>query len=673
MKNMWGIMFTILCFPVFTGVMAQEDEIVDLDNEDCIDCHETSNHDTDLKADLSRSIHEDLECLDCHEDKDTDPHDESSTFSVGCEGCRSCHEDESEEYQAHGRMSVGECRDMPRCMDCHGDHDILPSTIKLSKTHPINLPNTCGGCHENLDLIKKYDLLYEHPVDVYEHSVHGQAAKGGIYVAATCNDCHSTGGTAHKILSPGHMESSINLYNISSTCGQCHKGVEQDYNEGIHGKLIARGQMDAPSCTNCHGEHGIISPSDPRSPVSPTQVAEETCSPCHESTSLNEKYGLATGRLTTFIDSYHGLKSKAGDTHVANCASCHGAHRILSSDDSTSTIHPKNLRQTCGDCHPGISKSMASTPIHGIGESGMHTTAADIVAQVYIVAIIIIIGAMVIHWLIDIIRQIRLVLTAKPQVRRMRVHEVWQHTFLMVSFMSLVLTGFALRYSEGWIAQFFFGWEGGFELRGDIHRLSAIVYLISIVWHTAFISFTKRGRKFFKDMLPKMIDFKQFWQRIMFNIGRTKIRPHYGRFSYVEKAEYWALVWGTVVMVITGFLLWYDNWWVQFLPKGFLDVALVIHFYEAWLATLAIFIWHFYSVLFHPGVYPMNPSWLTGRMPEKMYEHEHPDHLEEAKREESELIKKELEKTMTSSEEEWKSIQKEKEILFDSDSPSDTK
>ncbi len=164
---------------------------------------------------------------------------------------------------------------------------------------------------------------------------------GGIYVAATCNDCHSTGGTAHKILGPGSPESSINHFNIPFTCGQCHKGVENDFWEGIHGKLVARGETDAPVCTDCHGEHGILSPDDPRSPVSRSKVAEQTCSPCHESAVLNEKYGVDAGRLTTFIDSYHGLKSKAGDTHVANCASCHGVHRILPSSDPTLDRQPR--------------------------------------------------------------------------------------------------------------------------------------------------------------------------------------------------------------------------------------------------------------------------------------------------------------------------------------------
>jgi cytochrome b subunit of formate dehydrogenase len=111
----------------------------------------------------------------------------------------------------------------------------------------------------------------------------------------------------------------------------------------------------------------------------------------------------------------------------------------------------------------------------------------------------------------------------------------------------------------------------------------------------------------------------------MFNLGLSKKEPQFKRFSYVEKAEYWALVWGNAVMIITGFLLWFDNFFVGFLPEGFLEVALVIHFYEAILATLAIVIWHLYSTVFNPHVYPMNTSWLTGKMPKEMFHHEHPD------------------------------------------------
>ncbi|MFQ6673320.1 MAG: cytochrome b/b6 domain-containing protein [Fidelibacterota bacterium] len=606
------------------------DEFQLIGDDACGECHEEGRLGTVIEQDLKRSIHEDLGCLDCHEDKNTVPHKGGTGFVVGSDGCRSCHEGGSEEYQVHGRIAVGESADIPTCASCHGDHDILPSSAKLSRVHPINLPKTCGQCHEDLNLTRKYELLLDHPVEVYENSVHGKATGGGIHIAATCNDCHSVGGSAHKIFSTGNPLSTVNHFNIPATCGKCHQGVKADYWEGIHGKLASRGETLAPVCTDCHGEHGIISPSDPRSPVSKTRVAEAICSPCHESTRLNEKYGLPVGRLVTFIDSYHGLKSKTGDIHVANCASCHGVHRILPSSDPTSTIYPGNLRKTCGECHPGISAALATTPIHGIGRESLRTPLADMVQKIYIVAIIVIIGLMVIHWLIDLLRQIRLIM-AKPQIRRMRPGEVWQHTLIMFSFIVLVISGFALRFSESWIAGFFFGWRSGFELRGTIHRMAAITFIVTVVWH-AFYLFTGRGRVFLRDIWPGATDFKDFWQRIRYNLGRSKETPQFGRFSYIEKAEYWALVWGAVIMIITGLLLWFDNYVVEFLPKSVLDVAHVVHYWEAWLALLAVAVWHLWSTIFNPHVYPMNPSWLTGTMPEEMYNHEHPKHVENAKR-----------------------------------------
>ncbi len=611
-----------------------------IDEDSCVDCHEESAHGTDIEQDISRSIHDGLGCLDCHVDKNTDPHKDTD-FQVGCEGCRNCHEDASDQYQAHGVALIGECEDMPHCSDCHGDHNVLPSEDRNSMAHPTNLPATCGKCHEDLNLTAKYEMLIDNPGKIYEKSVHGQASMGGIYVAATCNDCHSTGETAHKIYSPGHPESTINHFNIPKTCGKCHKGVEKDYWDGIHGKLAARGETDAPVCTHCHGEHGIMSPDDPRSPVSKSKVAEMTCSPCHDSATLNEKYGMPAGRLRTFIDSYHGLKSKSGDTHVANCASCHGVHRILPSKNEDSSIHPANLQKTCGECHPKISERLAATPIHGFTNRGLHTPIADIIEKVYIIAIILIIGAMIIHWVIDLIRQI-VNSIRKPQVRRMRTGEVWQHTLTMVSFIALVISGFALRFSDSWITNLFFGWERGFELRGLIHRISAVIFIGTVIWHVLYLILTERGKAFFKDMMPALLDFTQFYERIMYNLGRRETAPRFKRFSYIEKAEYWALVWGTVVMIITGIFLWFDNYFSAFLPKGFLDVSLVIHYYEAWLATLAIGVWHLYSTLFNPHVYPMNPSWITGKMPEDMYRHEHPDYLDEAKKEEEAILKKEL-------------------------------
>ena len=202
--------------------------------------------------------------------------------------------------------------------------------------------------------------------------------------------------------------------------------------------------------------------------------------------------------------------------------------------------------------------------------------------------------------------------------------EVWQHWLLMVSFIVLVITGFSLRFGDSWYAKLLFGWDHGFEIRGVIHRIAAVVLVLASIWHMVFLM-TKRGRTFLKDMFPDFSDLKHMIQRIKYNLGLSKELPQFKRFSYVEKAEYWALIWGNIVMILTGFLLWFDNFFVKLFSEDILEIALVFHFYEAILASLAILIWHLYSTIFNPHVYPMNPSWLTGKMPRDMYVYEHPD------------------------------------------------
>jgi cytochrome b subunit of formate dehydrogenase len=106
-------------------------------------------------------------------------------------------------------------------------------------------------------------------------------------------------------------------------------------------------------------------------------------------------------------------------------------------------------------------------------------------------------------------------------------------------------------------------------------------------------------------------------------LGIKKVRPKFPRFGYAEKAEYWAVVWGTIVMGLTGLMIWFKLGVFRFLPRWAIDIALAVHFYEAVLATLAIIVWHFYAVMFDPDVYPVNFAFLDGRVSEEFYREEH--------------------------------------------------
>ncbi len=619
---------------------AQESGPLDSENppEKCAGCHDGQADDPrrgSPRGLLGQSVHRHAACDSCHPSIDLKNLDLNAEKPHGDDikpvNCGSCHVAEAEVYAKHGRLKVGSDPDLPDCWDCHGSHDILPSSDRQADTHPINLPSTCRSCHSNVDVIKRHSFLRGAPIALYEGSVHGRASKKGLYVAATCNDCHSANDkegkkTSHRILSPADQESTIFHFNIPQTCAQCHESVAMDYMEGIHGQLVKRGEVDAPTCTHCHGEHGIVSPSDPRSPVSAGRVAEATCAPCHESEVLNEKYGIPAGRLRSYIDSYHGLKSKAGDVHVANCASCHGAHRILPHTDPASSIYADNLRDTCGECHPGISAELAAVPIHATA-TGIKTGWSRFFTLLYMWVIAITIGTMLLHNFGDWFRQIQN-MREKPFVLRLTLNETLQHWLLMISFMVLVISGFSLRFSETWWVQLLFGWgEGeGFIIRGTVHRTAAIIFILCGCWHVLFL-LTGRGRRTLREIMPDKNDLTKIKENILYFIGIREHAPQFGRFSYMEKAEYWALIWGSIIMTITGVLLWFDNYFTTKwgLPKGVLDVMLVIHYYEAWLATLGIVVWHGYAVLFAPHVYPMNPAWISGKMPKDMYTHEHPE------------------------------------------------
>jgi len=169
-----------------------------------------------------------------------------------------------------------------------------------------------------------------------------------VTAGAECIDCHGT----HNI-EPGDDPRSVNYKpKIPALCGRCHAEIGATYQRSVHGKAVAAGVSDAPVCTDCHGEHTIAAPAEPESKVAPTNIAK-TCSECHESVALAEKYGLAAHRYSTYMNSYHGVANKYGRALVANCASCHGVHDILPSTDPASSIHPSRLPETCGKCHPG--------------------------------------------------------------------------------------------------------------------------------------------------------------------------------------------------------------------------------------------------------------------------------------------------------------------------------
>jgi cytochrome b subunit of formate dehydrogenase len=186
------------------------------------------------------------------------------------------------------------------------------------------------------------------------------------------------------------------------------------------------------------------------------------------------------------------------------------------------------------------------------------------------------------------------------------------HGLVIVSFVSLVITGFALKFPDSaWLKAFGISHVGTF--RGIAHRIAGAVIMGATVMHLVHLALVKRDRVILTELLPNWQDAKDIGAMMGHNLGFNVKRPTFGMFGYPEKMEYWAFMWGTIVMAVTGTMLWAKDWSLRHFPIWALDAATAAHWYEAILATLSILVWHWYLVIFDPDVYPMDLAWLTGK------------------------------------------------------------
>lgn len=212
---------------------------------------------------------------------------------------------------------------------------------------------------------------------------------------------------------------------------------------------------------------------------------------------------------------------------------------------------------------------------------------------------------------------------------RLDIHQRIQHIMLIVSFTTLVITGLPLRFAGSPSARFITQVVGGAYVASIVHRSAAVLLILATIYHFVYLGIkVARGQRK-TDMLPQVKDVADFIGSVKYDLGLVSHRPRYGRYTFGEKFEYWALLWGTAVMIVTGLILWNPVRSSQHLPIIFLTVARVIHSYEALLAFLAIIIWHLYNAHLRPDVFPMSKTWLSGCMTEEEMRENHPIYYEE--------------------------------------------
>jgi formate dehydrogenase subunit gamma len=224
----------------------------------------------------------------------------------------------------------------------------------------------------------------------------------------------------------------------------------------------------------------------------------------------------------------------------------------------------------------------------------------------------------------------------REEKRRERLHEEgemfqrfnknfrFQHMVMFTSVILLIITGMPIKFPDFVLSRYLVNLWGGIHNSTMVHRFGAGMLIYFMVHHLFYTVFSRQGRRDFVLLIPTPKDARDAVQNIRHFLGKSPDKPRFGRFSYIEKFDYWAVYWGCVIMIGSGLFLWFEGIVLKYFPKYVLDVAHEMHSDEAMLATLAIVIWHFYNVHFNPDRFPGTLLWWHGQISEHEMKEEHP-------------------------------------------------
>jgi uncharacterized protein with PIN domain len=321
---------------------------------DCLTCHsQTALRARDGRpmfvdaAVVAASRHAKIACSQCHSGVNVSKTRPCETITQKVD-CGACHTEVAQQYATsrHGKLLLEGDPNAPSCKECHGTHGVLGRLQSSSPTFATNIPQLCARCHREG---QKAAMRYKGPehgiIEAYTESIHGKGLlKSGLTVTATCTNCH----TAHHELPRTDPDSSVNRANVPKTCGQCHHGIEEEFNKSIHHTLVGHTDKELPVCNDCHTAHTIR-----RADLDGFKL------------DIMQKCGRCHARIAkTYFDTYHGKVSQLGYTKTAKCYDCHGAHDILKVTDPRSHLSRENVVATCQKCHPGATRRFAGYLTH---------------------------------------------------------------------------------------------------------------------------------------------------------------------------------------------------------------------------------------------------------------------------------------------------------------------
>ncbi len=543
-----------------------------------------------------------------------------------------------------------------------------PAAVRAAETKLPGGAEACVDCHSKDGDGPDVDLK------AFAASVHGENGIG-------CTDCHAGYamgphvGDHGTLAEPdartverlqraawgkGEGQTRVSSPHAYLACATCHTETAEAFGKSVHSRWMREDtKVAGPTCASCHGAvhevkklaaYAPTAAKRQKLPADRREVAKR-CESCHGDETFARAAGLNPEAALTYHDSIHGRLVRVGNPLAPVCTSCHasekaagGSHAIVAKADPASPVSEARRKDTCGRCHEGTSQSFAALIAHKpIQEIGGHTVPHVVhVAFSWLTTLTLLFFAF--HVAIDFIYELRQRLArkehgdpadARRSVVRFDIHQRAQHWLMLSGVILLGITGWPLRgagsaeaagYSATFMKLF-----GGAEGAAIAHRVGAVLIILSACYHLFYLTFLAAKKRLPFSMLPMPKDALDIRDNILFMLGVKKERPKFDRYMYLEKFDYWAVFWGIVMMVGTGFVFWFPAFFAAWAPSWVITAALIIHGEEATLAILFLFVVHFYNVHLKPSIFPMNWAWLNGRITVENLKHEHPLEYERLK------------------------------------------
>jgi len=519
--------------------------------------------------------------------------------------CQSCHAD-----QAYGIGFDSSVHGNNSCTSCHtGIENIARHSLGEKKSNPVR----CASCHREI-------------ASSYQADTHA------VTQNMACADCHQQIHTLTKSAKPKKIS-------IQEKCVRCHQA--EDYALLGHGKAVMAGNADSATCTDCHLLHnmGRMSGRAGKEAALLCETYTARCKSCHADAGVARRNNLSTAIADTYDQTYHGKILQVGQfPRVAGCADCHSGHNTLSADDPRSALHPDNLQHSCKSCHKTMHKRFVSFEAHPGAVEGKSYLALH-VTEIFM--IILLAGVFVFFWLHTVLWWRRAYLDKcrqrqagfiedklapecceERQVQRFTLIERVMHVLLILSFFTLVMTGFPIKYSETAWAKVLVNLWGGPQLAGIFHRVAALV-LCALFLYTLWLSIRFLfpqwqgrgwiGRLFGPDSLfPNLKDLQDIKGMFFWFFGKGPM-PQFDRWTYWEKFDFLAVFWGMTAIGLSGFMLWFPGAFSYLVPGWVINIATIVHSEEAFLAAVFIFTVHFFNNHIVPNKFPLEPNIFTGR------------------------------------------------------------